>query len=113
MFDRFRRICKCMDFITKSSLPCLWAQGTGVPENGVRIRQCHHSKPDSIGSSMLSRVQEQEGHPFGVLECRFRTLSIGLKPVFLHLEIERLECRPCGQTLREKIKYANKIRSRY
>ncbi len=43
----------------------------------------------------------------GVVERRFRTVSIGLKPVFLHARIHRLECRTCGQTLQEEIKYAD------
>ena len=47
----------------------------------------------------------------GVVERRFRTVSIGLKPVFLHARIQRLHCRSCGQTLQEDIKYADEKKS--
>ena len=43
----------------------------------------------------------------GVVERRFRTVSIGLKPDFLHARIQRLEYRSCGQTLQEEIKFAD------
>ena len=43
----------------------------------------------------------------GVIERRFRTVSIGLKPVFLHARIQRLHCRVCDQTLQEKLSFAD------
>jgi transposase len=46
-----------------------------------------------------------------VVERRFRTVSIGLKPVFLHARIQRLHCRSCGQTLQEDIKFAEEKKS--
>jgi transposase len=43
----------------------------------------------------------------GVVEHCFRTISIGLRPVFLHAGIQRLEYRSCGPTFQEKIKYSD------
>jgi len=36
----------------------------------------------------------------------FRTVPIGLKPVYLNARIQRLECRDCGVIRQELIRYA-------
>jgi transposase len=36
---------------------------------------------------------------------RFKTLSIGLKPVYLEAEVQRLECKDCGSLKQEKLSY--------
>jgi|SRR5665213_877700 len=36
---------------------------------------------------------------------KFKTLSIGLKPVFLEAEVHRLECKDCGSLRQEKLSY--------
>lgn len=38
---------------------------------------------------------------------KFKTLSIGLKPVFLEAEVQRLECRDCGCLKQEKLSYVD------
>jgi len=41
------------------------------------------------------------------VERKFRTVPIGLKPVYLHAHIQRLECKDCGVIRQEKIQYAD------
>lgn len=36
----------------------------------------------------------------------FRTIPIGLKPVYLKAKIQRLECKDCGAIRQERIHYA-------
>jgi transposase len=38
---------------------------------------------------------------------KFKTLSIGLKPVFLEAEVQRLECKDCGSLKQEKLSYVD------
>ena len=38
---------------------------------------------------------------------RFRTAPIGLKPVYLHARIQRLECKDCGLIRQERIRFAD------
>ena len=42
----------------------------------------------------------------GIVNRLFRTVPIGLKPVFLKAKIQRLECRDCGVIRQERIRYA-------
>lgn len=44
----------------------------------------------------------------GVNERTFKTLPIGLKPVYIVGQIQRLECKSCGAIQQEEIKYADK-----
>ena len=37
----------------------------------------------------------------------FRTVNIGMKPVYFHAEIQRLGCRACGAIRQEKIHFAD------
>ena len=43
----------------------------------------------------------------GSVTRRFRTVNIGLKPVFLEAEIQRMHCKDCGVTRQEKITFAD------
>lgn len=43
----------------------------------------------------------------GKLYRKFKTVNIGLKPVYLHAEIQRLHCKDCGATRQEKIHFAD------
>jgi len=36
---------------------------------------------------------------------KFKTLTIGLKPVYLEAEVQRLECKDCGSLKQEKLSY--------
>jgi len=43
----------------------------------------------------------------GYVIRNFRTAPIGLKPVYLHARIQRLECKDCGVIRQERIRYAD------
>lgn len=43
----------------------------------------------------------------GFTERLFRTVPIGLKPVFLKAKIQRLECKSCGVIRQEQIRFAD------
>ena len=38
---------------------------------------------------------------------KFKTLSIGLKPVFLIADVQRLQCKDCGCLKQEKLSYVD------
>ena len=38
---------------------------------------------------------------------KFKTLSIGLKPVFLIADVQRLQCKDCGCIKQEKLSYVD------
>lgn len=42
----------------------------------------------------------------GIVTRMFRTVPIGLKPVYLKAKIQRLECKDCGAIRQERIRYA-------
>lgn len=42
----------------------------------------------------------------GSVTRMFRTVPIGLKPVYLKAKIQRLECKECGIICQERISYA-------
>jgi transposase len=42
----------------------------------------------------------------GITERLFRTVPIGLKPVYLLAKVQRLECKRCGNIRQEKFLYA-------
>lgn len=42
----------------------------------------------------------------GTVERLFRTLPIGLKPVYLRAHIQRLQCNDCGLIRQERLSYA-------
>jgi len=44
----------------------------------------------------------------GIKSRDFRTHPIGLKPVILHIDVQRLECLECGQIRQEKLSFADK-----
>lgn len=44
----------------------------------------------------------------GVNPRDFRTQPIGLKPVILHIDVQRLECLECGQIRQEALSFADK-----
>ena len=50
-----------------------------------------------------SRVKKK-----GTIPREFQTQSIGLKPVMLHINVQRLECEECGKRLQEKLSFADK-----
>lgn len=84
---------------------------------GLKDQECLKTEYES--GNVIIHIQTKEEHLCcssckskdvvrkGVVERRFRTVSIGLKPVFLHARIQRLHCRSCDQTLKEDIKYAD------
>lgn len=43
----------------------------------------------------------------GRVERQFRTVSIGLKPAFIHARLHRLECKNCGIIRLEEIRFAD------
>jgi transposase len=43
----------------------------------------------------------------GVVKRLFRTVPIGLKPVFLKASVQRLECKYCGLVRQERLKYVD------
>lgn len=53
----------------------------------------------SCGSSNVIRK--------GKLSRRFKTVGIGLKPVYLQVEIQRLLCKDCKVIRQEKLKFAD------
>jgi len=43
----------------------------------------------------------------GVVPREFRTYSIGMKPVYLHIDVQRLECLDCGLIRQETLNFAD------
>lgn len=43
----------------------------------------------------------------GTVERLFRTLPIGLKPVYLLAHVQRLQCNDCGLVRQERLSYAD------
>ena len=43
----------------------------------------------------------------GTVERLFRTLPIGLKPVYLLAHVQRLQCHDCGLIRQERLSYAD------
>lgn len=43
----------------------------------------------------------------GVVKRLFRTVPIGLKPVFLKASVQRLECKDCGLVRQERLRYVD------
>ncbi|MBM3434957.1 MAG: transposase family protein [Bacteroidetes bacterium] len=43
----------------------------------------------------------------GTVERIFRTLPIGLKPVYLVAHVQRLQCNDCGLIRQERLSYAD------
>jgi transposase len=43
----------------------------------------------------------------GTVERLFRTLPIGLKPVYLLAHVQRLHCNDCGLVRQERLSYAD------
>ncbi len=44
----------------------------------------------------------------GSIPRDFQTQSIGLKPVILHINVQRLGCEKCGKILQEDLSFADK-----
>ena len=43
----------------------------------------------------------------GTVDRLFRTLPIGLRPVYLLAHVQRLQCNDCGLIRQERLKYAD------
>lgn len=43
----------------------------------------------------------------GKLSKKFKTVGIGLKPVYLQVEVQRLLCKDCKVVRQEKLKFAD------
>jgi transposase len=43
----------------------------------------------------------------GTLSRKFKTVAIGLKPVFLQMEVQRLQCKDCHVVRQEKLHFAD------
>ena len=43
----------------------------------------------------------------GTVDRLFRTLPIGLRPVYLIAKVQRLQCNDCGLIRQERLKYAD------
>jgi len=44
----------------------------------------------------------------GVVPRKFRSVNVGLKPIFIKIDIQRLYCNSCGVLRQEHIKFADK-----
>lgn len=75
-------------------------------------------KTEYKGGSVIFHIQTKEDKlqcsncsSFNVIKKgsvtqMFRTVPIGLKPVYLKARIQRLECKDCGVIRQERIRYA-------
>ena len=75
-------------------------------------------KTEYKGGSVIFHIQTREDKlqcsscgSFNVIKKgsvtrMFRTVPIGLKPVYLKARIQRLECKDCGAIRQERIRYA-------
>ena len=75
-------------------------------------------KTEYKGGSIIFHIQTREDKlqcsncdSFNVIKKgsvtrMFRTVPVGLKPVFLNARIQRLECKDCGIIRQERIRYA-------
>lgn len=43
----------------------------------------------------------------GIVPRDFRTYSIGMKPVYLHIDVQRLECLDCGLIRQETLSFTD------
>jgi transposase len=91
---------------------------TSLLYHGFGLTDQEHLKTEYKGSSVIFHIQTKEDklrcsncksfHVIkkGFVERTFRTVPIGLKPVYLKARIQRLECKDCGLIRQEHILFA-------
>jgi len=91
---------------------------TSLLQHGFGLVNQEYLKTEYKNGTVIFHIQTKEDklqcshcHSYnvikkGVITRRFRTVPIGLKPVFLQAKIQRLECKDCGLTRQERIQYA-------
>lgn len=91
---------------------------TSLLYHGFGLTDQEYLKTEYISGHVYFHIQTKEDklqcshcHSFnvikkGVVERVFRTVPIGLKPVFLKAKIQRLECKDCHLIRQERIKFA-------
>ena len=88
--------------------------------HGFGLKDIEHIKTEYQGGSIIFHIRTTEAFlscsgcgskeviKKGSVQRKFRTVPIGLKPVYIVGHIQRLECKTCGVIRQEKIKYADK-----
>lgn len=76
---------------------------TDYPKGEIRI----HVKTE--GSKLVcSSCSSKNVVKKGIKERIFRTVPIGLKPVYIVAQVQRLECKDCGVTRQEHLSWVDK-----
>ena len=76
---------------------------TDYPNGEIRIH-VKTKKAKLLCSSCNSKNVVKKG----IKERIFRTIPIGLKPVHIVAQVQRLECKDCGLTRQENLSWADK-----
>jgi transposase len=91
---------------------------TSLLYHGFGITDQEYLSTEYKGGAIYLHIQTKEGKlqcsncgsfhvvKKGSIERLFRTVPIGLKPVFLKAKIQRLECKECGLIRQERIRFA-------
>lgn len=64
-----------------------------------------HTKEDKLKCSKCGSFRVKKR---GTVMRVFRTVPIGLKPVYLKMQVQRLECKDCGVVRQEHLSFADK-----
>jgi transposase len=92
---------------------------TSLLYHGFGLVEQEYMKTEYKGGTIIFHVRTKAGHyqcsscdsknviKKGVVERIFRTVPIGLKPVFIHAHLHRLQCNKCGALKLEKLHFAD------
>lgn len=91
---------------------------TSLLYHGFGLSDQQYLKTEYQKGTVIFHIQTREDKLFcsecgsfhvikkGFKERMFRTVPIGLKPVYLKARIQRLECKVCGLIRQERIRFA-------
>jgi transposase len=92
---------------------------TSLLNHGFGLTDLVYQKTDYKGGKIYFTVRTREDKlrcsscssfniiKRGTVERQFRTLPIGLRPVYLKMQIQRLECKDCGVVRQEHLKFVD------
>jgi transposase len=83
------------------------------------LRDCEYLKTEYKGGDIIFHIQTKPEKLIcpecksssvikkGRIERQFKTLGIGMKPVFIHAHLHRVKCKDCGSLRQEHIHFAD------
>jgi transposase len=87
--------------------------------HGFGLKEIEYIKTEYAGGDIIFHVRTKENKlrcsscgssnviRKGKISRKFKTVGIGLKPVYLKVEIQRLQCKDCKVVRQEKLKFAD------